>query len=339
MSLFRVPAEWERHSCTWLAWPHNESTFPQPILSKVEEIYCEIVYQLVSGEVVKILVNGEEEADRVYELLSDAGVDMSRVDIHMVPTMDVWVRDYAPIFVKRAGDGGLVGVKWKFNAWGLKYPELAVDDEAGRRILELSGASPLYRPYVIEGGGLEFSGDGLVLATKECLLNPSRNRGSSLEELERELREFLGAAHVIWFDRGLVGDDTDGHVDTFCRFTAPKIIALAEEHRENINRRILDEAYETLERVDREMELGLEILRVPFPQPVRVLDQEVPATYMNFYVGNRSILVPTFGVPEDEDALSLLSECFRHRRVVGVNCRELFYGFGGIHCITMQQPV
>ncbi len=334
----RAPAEWERHSCTWIAWPHNESTFPPQLIEKVEEAYCEMVYEVARGELVKILVNDESEAEKVQKLLEEAGPSMGNVEFHKVHTEDVWVRDYGPIFVRDEGLDVLVGVKWKFNAWGMKYPELAKDDEAGRQILNLSGAEPIYREYVVEGGAIEVSGNGILLTTEKCLLDPARNPGLSREDLELEFNRYLGVRDVIWFEEGLVGDDTDGHVDVFCRFVSPEKVVLAEEERENVNKRILERAYRRLAEYMESREAGIEIVRVPCPPPLKILDQYVPATYLNFYISNSAVLVPVFGVEEDETALSILADCFPHRRVVGILCKELFYGLGGIHCVTMQQP-
>ncbi len=335
---FRAPAEWERHSCTWIAWPHNESTFPPQLIGKVEEAYCEIVYEVARGEAVKILVNDEDEAERVQKLLEEAGSSMGNVELHKVHTEDVWVRDYGPIFVYSEDMGVLGGVKWRFNAWGMKYPELARDDEAGLQILNISGVKPIYRDYVVEGGAIEVSGNGILLTTEQCLLDPARNPGLSREDLELEFSRYLGAHDVIWFERGLVGDDTDGHVDVFCRFASPGTVVLAEEERENINKRILERAYRKLANYIEEGGTWIEIVRVPCPPPVKILDQHVPASYLNFYISNSAVLVPVFGVEEDEAALSILADCFPHRRVVGILCKELFYGLGGIHCVTMQQP-
>lgn len=325
----RAPAEWERHSCTWIAWPHNDSTFPPPIIWKVEETYCEMVYELSRGEVVKILVNDGKEADHVTVMLEQVGVRLSSVELLTVPTVDVWVRDYAPLFAKSESRGLLAAVKWRFNTWGMKYPELALDDSAGREILRLSGAKPFYRPYVVEGGAIEVSGDGILMTTKSCLLDPARNPGVTREEMEMELRRYLGAKRVLWFDEGLVGDDTDGHVDVFCRFTSPSTVVLAEERGEGVNRRILERAYKRLAGFREETGLELETLRAPCPPMIQVLDQRILASYLNFYIGNESVLVPVFGVREDEEALSILSECFKHRRVVGIRSGELFYGLGG----------
>ncbi|MEM0445062.1 MAG: agmatine deiminase family protein [Nitrososphaerota archaeon] len=336
--VYRAPAEWERHRCTWLAWPHNPDTFPEPILWRVEQIYCEMIREISRGEAVKILVNDEAEEKRAERLLDQAGVNLSLIEFHHVVTVDVWVRDYAPIFVERIGQGILCGIKWRFNAWGMKYADLALDDAAGREILRISGAMPVERGVVVEGGAIDLSGDGLLITTKECLLNPARNPGVSLEEVEAELKSFLGVEKVLWLERGVVGDDTDGHVDVFCRFVAHDTLLLLKERREGVNRDILEKAAQRIEDFSFKSQRRLEVHRVPAPAPVKVMGQYVPASYLNFYISNSSVLVPLFGVPEDEEALATLEESFHHRRVIGIRCPELFYGLGGIHCVTMQQP-
>lgn len=335
---FRAPAEWEKHSCTWLAWPHNTSTFPEPILDRVETIYCEMTREISRGELVKILVNDEREEDRVFGLLEQAGVKLNSVEFHRVVTVDVWVRDYAPIFVECVGSSGLWAVKWKFNAWGMKYEDLALDDKAGREILHLSRAEGVEGELVVEGGAIEVSGDGLLITTEENILHPARNPSKSKREIEAELQRFLGVKEILWFERGLVGDDTDGHVDVFCRFVSPETLLLSEERRDSVNGRILERVAQNIVEFSSKIQRGLDVVRAPCPRPVKVLDQLVPASYLNFYIANNSVLVPVFGAPEDEEALTTIAELFPHRRAVGIRCPELFYGLGGIHCVTMQQP-
>jgi agmatine deiminase len=296
-----------------------------------------MVAEISRGEAVRIIVPSKEAGERVLEMLDEHGAYESSVRIFEVCSADVWVRDYGPIFARILDGGRLAGVKWRFNAWGGKYDELAKDDETGRMILKLSGAEPVVRSLVIEGGAVEVSGDGLVIATEQCLLNPARNPGASRRLLETELAQFLGARHVLWLRRGLVGDDTDGHVDVFCRFAPGGKILLAET-RAGPNHDILEEAAATLTGYVDALGLPFSVVRVPMPPPVRVLGMTVPATYLNYYVTNAAVLLPVFGAREDEEAYSLLSECYPDRRVVGLRCPELFYGLGGPHCVTLHQP-
>ncbi len=296
-----------------------------------------MVAEVSRGEVVKIIVPSSEAGERVMEMLDEHGAYETSVELLELWSADVWVRDYGPIFAKILGWGRLAGVKWRFNAWGGKYGELAKDDETGRRILELSRAEPVVRSLVIEGGAVEVSGDGLVVATEQCLLDPARNPGANKRLLEAELAQFLGARHVLWLRRGLVGDDTDGHVDVFCRFAPGGKILLAEACAAP-NHDILEEAAATLTGYLDTLELPFSVVRVPMPPPVRVLGMTVPATYLNYYVTNAAVILPVFGAREDEEAYSLLSECYPDRRVVALRCPELFYGLGGPHCVTLHQP-
>jgi agmatine deiminase len=332
----QAPAEWERHEATWLVWPHNRGTFPDPILPRVEEDFAEMAAEISRGELVKILVRDPETADRADKMLAEHGARGSRTELVELVSADVWIRDYGPFFV-REGSGGLAGVKWRFNAWGGKYSDLAFDDETGRRVLELSRATPILRSLVVEGGALEISGDGLAMATEQCLLHPSRNLGLDKRTLEAELEKYLGVRRVLWLRRGVVGDDTDGHIDVFCRFAPGGRILLAED-RVGPNREILEEAAETLEAEIESLGLVLEIVRVPMPPAAVVLGAPVPASYLNFYVSNSAVILPVFGAREDEEALAVLSECYGDRRVVALRCPELFYGLGGPHCVTLQQP-
>ena len=331
-----MPAEWEPHEATWLAWPHDPETFGD--LPAVEEAYLAIIAALSRGERVNLLVRDEEMRDRVKTLLHGAGVDRAQVDLIPFDYADVWFRDYGPTFVVNRDGGGAGTVAWEFNAWGGRYPALTRDRRIPACLNRLLGF-PLFRPgIVLEGGSVDVNGEGTVLTTEQCLLDPNRNPGLGRVEMEDYLREFLGARQVVWLAGGIAGDDTDGHVDEVARFVSPSTVACAiEEDRADENYRILRENEGILRKARDQDGKPLEV--VPIPMPGRVGGEtRLPASYLNFYLGNRTVLVPVFADPNDGRALGVLSGLFPDREVVGIDCRALVEGMGAIHCITRQQP-
>jgi agmatine deiminase len=334
---YRMPAEWERHEATWLSWPKDPLTFPPDVIGRVEQIYVEMVHALAEGERVELLVDDLAMEGRVRRLLGEEVAGKKGVRFHRVKTADVWTRDYAPIFVR--GEKGVAAVKWRFNAWGNKYDELKADDEAGMRIAECAGL-PLFEPgIVLEGGSIDVNGRGTCLTTKQCLLNRNRNPHLNRAEIETYLRDYLGTTNVVWLNRGIAGDDTDGHIDDIARFVDDTtVICMVEEDPKDENHDPLEQNLELL-RVARN-ERGETLSVVPMRMPGSLeRDGRLPASYANFYIGNSAVLVPVFAHDENDiEALRKLRELFPGRKVVGIDCRALVYGFGGIHCVTQQQP-
>jgi agmatine deiminase len=329
---YRMPAEWERHEATWISWPKNADTFPSKILPAVEEAYVKMVDVLSKGEEVRILVDGAKEEGRVASLLRND----ANVSFHRIRTVDVWVRDYGPTYLK---GGDLALVRWSFNAWGRKYNDLLPDDEAGDRIATSSGLK-VFRPgVVLEGGSIDVNGSGTVLTTEQCLLNANRNPSLSKARLEDILREYLGIRNVVWLKEGIEGDDTDGHVDDIARFVAPGTVAMASErNREDSNHPTLETNRKLLELSRDEHGRRLQAVDVPMPDKVSSSEGRLPASHLNFYIGNEVVLVPTFGGDSDRRALRALEGAFPKRDVVGIDCRALVYGLGTIHCVTQQVP-
>jgi agmatine deiminase len=330
-----MPAEWEEHEATWLSWPKDPLTFPLDIIGRVEEIYLEMIESLQPGERVDVLVNDQKTEDRVSSMLSSK----KNVSFHQIHSQDVWMRDYGPIFVKKK-NGERAATKWIFNAWGGKYDQLLSDDETGIEIGRISG-DPIFEPGIIlEGGSIDVDGAGTCLTTKQCLLNQNRNPQLDKGQISGYLRNYLGGTNVVWLGEGISGDDTDGHVDDIARFVGPgKVICMVEEDPNDENHAALKKDYETLQAA--RLTDGSLIEVVPMRMPDKILDEDgkrLPASYANFYIGNDAVLLPIFGGKNDDAALSTLSEIFHDRNVVGINCTELVYGFGGIHCVTQQQP-
>jgi agmatine deiminase len=306
------------------------------VIGRVEQVYVKMIHALAEGERVDLLVDDLVMERRARRLVGEVS-KKENVRFHHIKTADVWTRDYGPIFVR--GDRSLAAVKWRFNAWGNKYDELKADDEAGMRMARSTGL-PVFKPaMVLEGGSIDVNGRGTSLTTEQCLLNKNRNPRLGRAEIEVYLREYLGAMKVIWLKRGIAGDDTDGHVDDVARFVDHKtVVCMVEDDVKDENHDPLGQNLELLSGARNE---GGERLRVvPMRMPGRLeRGGRLPASYANFYIANSAVLVPIFEHGNDNEALRKLREVFPGRNVVGIDCRALVYGFGGIHCVTQQHPL
>jgi agmatine deiminase len=345
---FSMPAEWEPHEATWLAWPHHPTDWPGK-LDAIRWVYCEVVRKIAPGELVRLLVRSaaEERSARAY--LARAGVPARRVEFIRHPTDRSWTRDSGPLFVRRRiGRGRETAiVHFHFNGWA-RYPDWRRD----RRVPEAAAAhlgKRLFkarandRDFVLEGGGIEVNGRGTLITTEECYLDPRtqvRNPGLGRRQFETALREYLGVTNVLWLGRGIAGDDTHGHVDDLCRFVNPSTLVLVkEDHRRDINRRALAEARERMRDFRLEDRSRPEVVPLPMPAPLFFDGDRLPASYANFYIANAAVLVPTFNDPRDRGALGILGELFADRPVVGIHAVDLALGFGTLHCLTQQQPI
>lgn len=342
-SATRMPAEWEPHEATWLAYPHSRSDWPGK-LSAVRWAFAEFVRLLSGRERVRLLVRNAREAERVRSVLRRSGADPDLVELHPVPTDRSWLRDSGPTFVFREGE--LHAVCWAFNAWG-RYANWKADRNVGRYVANSSGAAVLEpkvngRIVVMEGGSIESNGRGTILTTEQCLLGErrnARNPGLSRNAVERLLRDCLGATNVLWLGRGIAGDDTSGHVDTLARFVGGnRVAAIVETDRRDENYAPLQENLSRLRRMRDESGRALEVVELPMPRPLWFDGYRLPASYANFYIANDTVLVPTFNDTNDVAALRILRECFPDREVRGVHCVDIALGLGTLHCLAQQQP-
>jgi agmatine deiminase len=345
---YRMPAEWERHEATWLAWPHNPEDWPgkfQPI----PWVYAEIVRLLAAHERVHILVEDARAEGRAESILRRAGANLDRVSFHQWPTNRSWTRDSGPIFVRNVE--GRVGLtNWHFNGWA-KYPNWPLDDQVPGRVTELLGL-PEWQPalrladgsshrVVLEGGSIDTNGAGILLTTEECLLSEAqqRNPGVSREQLECVFSEYLGIEQVIWLGRGIAGDDTHGHVDDIARFVAPTtIVTCVEADTADPNHAPLAENLSRLKAARSLDGKPFSVIELPLAAEDDWARQRLPASYANFYIANDLVLVPTFQDPNDRVALNTLAELFPEREVIGIHCVDLVWGLGTLHCMTQQQP-
>lgn len=337
---YRMPAEWEPHTATWLAWPHNCDTWPNQ-LEEVQAIYLQMITALQGQEAVNLLVNDTPMASQVSQLLSAHGLHTDTITLYHCHTADAWLRDSGPIFLTPASGmaQSLALVDWRFNAWGNKYPEMLADDDLPRQIADLLGL-PSFRPgIVLEGGSIDVNGRGSCLVTEQCLLHPTRNPQMGRVDLERALYDYLGVRHVIWLGQGIVGDDTDGHIDDIARFVNPTTVVCAlTEDPHDANYAVLQDNYRRLQTATDQDGRPLQVIPLPLPGLVGTSEEPLPASYANFYIVNGAVLVPIYDHPQDQVALAVLQDVFADRRVIGIPCEPLVWGLGAMHCITQQQP-
>ena len=335
---YRMPAEWSPHGATWLSWPHNTESWPGRF-DTVEPAMTAIVTALVASEPVFINVLSLEHELHVQRVLETAGVDLEQVRFFLFPTNDAWCRDHGAIFVTREGEQPLAAVDCDYNAWGGKYPPWDLDEQIATRMADWLGVPRFSGGLVLEGGSIDVNGAGALLTTEQCLLNPNRNPSMSQAEIEQRLRALFGVQQIIWLGDGIVGDDTDGHVDDLTRFVAAhKVVTVVEADPADENHLALADNLERLRKTRLANGRPLEIIELPLPAPIHCDGQRLPASHANFYIANRSVLVPVFDDPNDAIALQRLAGCFPNRNVVPVDCRDLVWGLGAIHCLTQQLP-
>ena len=343
---FRMPAEWEPHRATWIAWPHHEPDWPGK-LGPIPWVYAEIARIIADHEPIEILCHSEAVRASAQEALEAHSVRPDRVRLHVVATDRVWLRDSAPTgVIDEAGD--VVLVNWAFNAWA-KYDNWQRDHQIGEAVERITGLrrEEPARPdtgdrLVLEGGGIETNGDGLLMVTEEWLLSDVqvRNAGLSRRDYENIFREWLGTDQTVWLGEGCVGDDTHGHVDDVARFVSRDTIVLAVENdpRDENHARSVDNL-RRLESASGGPGIGrLRLVQLPFPRPVVMNGERLPASYANFYIANGAVLVPTFNDPNDRVALNILSELMPRHRVIGIHAVDLVWGLGTLHCLTQQEP-
>ena len=338
-----MPAEWQPHEATWIAWPHHAADWPGKFTT-IPWVYTEIVRHLHTGEKIHLIVDDARHEKQARSALTKAGIDLAQVRFFNLATDRVWTRDYCPLFLTNArGESALTN--WRFNGWA-KYANWHKDDAVPDQletILNLPAWKPTAgtRRIVLEGGSIDVNGAGLLLTTEECLLSPvqERNPGLARADLERVFADYLGIRKVLWLGQGIAGDDTHGHVDDLARFVAPRtVVTVFETNEADPNYRPLQENSRRLREMTDVEGRPLEVVELPMPEPVIFAGQRLPASYANFYIANDKVLVPTFNDPHDRLALGILGDLFPTRQVVGIHAVDLVWGLGTVHCMTQQQP-
>jgi agmatine deiminase len=336
---YAMPAEWEPHQCTWISWPHNRDSWPGKF-EPVEPAMAQFVDALSQSELVRINVLNEAHEMHVRQLL-EGRANAGNVAFHRFPTNDAWCRDHGAIFVKRdSSEDPLLALDFQFNAWGGKYPPFDLDNAIAAQMASALGTPCYSHPMVLEGGSIDVNGAGALLTTEQCLLHPNRNPSMTRDQIESALRETLGVRQIIWLGDGIVGDDTDGHIDDLTRFVnEDTVVTVVEANRSDENYQVLAENRERLAAVRLHDGRSLNVVELQMPKPVEYKGDRLPASYANFYIGNRMVLMPTFNDPADAANIEILARCFPERDVIGIDCTDIVLGLGTFHCLTQQVPV
>lgn len=336
---YRFPAEWEPHEATWISWPHRHGISFPDAYDRVIPTFVSMVRALAPSEIVRINVLDKAQEAEVKALLKD--VPPERVEFFHIPTNEPWCRDHGPVFLKKSTSPTLAAVDFGYNAWGWKYPPCDFDDAVATRVAQALNI-PVFDlgNFVLEGGSIDGNGDGTLLTTRSCLLNPNRNPKLSEADIEKKLRDSLGVKQILWLGDGIEGDDTDGHIDDITRFVARNVVLTAvEENPDDPNYEPLQQNLHTLHSMALPDGTPLVVDPLPMPPAIYREGQRLPASYANFYIGNSVVLLPAFRDSNDQWAASILRQHFPGREIVLIDCHELIWGLGAFHCLTQQQPV
>ena len=338
---YYFPAEFAPQAATWLSWPHKEASWPGKIHT-IFPFYSQFVKELTLGQKVCINVNDEAMKNFAIGHLQNAGVDLSKVDFFFHPTNDAWCRDHGTAFLitPNTTENKKVIVDWDYNAWGNKYPPYDLDDVIPTLIGKQYNIPVFYPKIVMEGGSVEFNGKGTIMTSTACLLNPNRNPHLDQGQIEKYLCNYYGAEQILWVNDGIVGDDTDGHIDDTVRFTnEDTVLTVVEENKQDENYQLLQDNLQQLKQMRLLSGKQLNIVELPMPDAVVYDDQRLPASYANFYIANHAVIVPIFNCAKDDKALQIIQSCFPERKVVGIDSTEIIWGLGSFHCMSQQEPL
>ncbi len=335
---FHFPAEWAAHTATWLSWPHKEASWPGKI-DTIYKPYCEFIKVVTEGELVRINVANEQMIAFAKEQLLNVGVDLNKIEFFNFATNDAWCRDHGPAFLINPTTHQKVIVDWGYNAWGGKYPPYDLDDVIPTKIAQHFNL-PVYHPNIVmEGGSVDFNGNGTVLTTTACLLNKNRNPHLTQQQIEAYLQHYYRVEQVLWLGDGIIGDDTDGHIDDITRFVnEDTVVTVVEENKNDENYHILQENLTALKSMRLLNGKQLNVIELPMPDAVIYDEQRLPASYANFYISNAAVVVPTYRCDNDDKALSILQQCFTDRKVIGIDSTDIIWGLGSFHCLSQQEP-
>ncbi len=332
------PAEFAEHVATWLSFPHKEASWPGKINS-IYPNYSAFVKELALSEKVRVNVYDEAMKSFARKHFEKAEVDMNQVEFFIHPTNDAWCRDHGPAFLLNKNTNQKAIVDWGYNAWGNKYPPYDLDDVIPTLIAKQFNLPVFYPGIVMEGGSVEFNGNGTLLTSTACLLNPNRNPHLNQEQIEKYLCDYYGIEQVLWVDEGIIGDDTDGHIDDTVRFVNENtVLTVIEEKKNDENYDLLQHNLKQLKQMRLLNGQQLNIVELPMPDLVIYEEQPLPASYANFYIANKSVIVPTYRCAKDDKALQIIQQCFPDRKVVGIDSTDIIWGLGSFHCLSQQEP-
>ncbi len=336
---YYFPAEFTKHDATWLSWPHKEASWPGKIES-IYPVYAEFIRLLAEGEQVNINVADEGMKKKALQHLEKISADLGKIKFFFHPTNDAWCRDHGPAFLvnPNAAQKKII-VDWGYNAWGGKYPPYDLDDNIPTLIAQHYNIPVVYPGIVMEGGSVDFNGKGTVLTTTSCLLNQNRNPQLNRSQIEAYLRNYYGVDNILWLGDGIVGDDTDGHIDDLTRFVnETTVVTVVEEDRNDENYSVLQEIVKSLKGFRLQNGKQLDIIELPMPSAVVYDGMRLPASYANFYISNKYVIVPTFRDKNDDRALQILQTSFVDRKVIGLDSVDIIWGLGSFHCLSQQEP-
>lgn len=336
----RYSAEWEAQHAIWLSWPHNEKEWGKKRIEKIKEFYIELINTILEFQDVNLIIPDEEFLKETCCSMSQQKHKLKKV---IIPNNDIWIRDYGPFFMEitNGKKKEQLIVNFEFNAWGGKFPPWNLDNNVSKEIAFYLGCEIESYPIIMEGGSLEFSGDGLILTTEQCLLNKNRNPDLSKNEIENILKSVFNTEEIIWLKQGLEGDHTDGHIDDVVRFVGPrKILICKSNHKKDNNYEHLNESIEYLQKWTHPKKgYKLEVIELPMPDRIEIKNERLPNSYANFIFVNGGVIIPTFSCPSDKKALKIFKKVFPDRKVAGIDCSLLIEEGGGLHCMTKQEPL
>ncbi len=336
---YKFPAEFALHSATWLSWPHKEESWPGKI-DAIFPSYSLFIKELTKGE--KVCINVADEAMKAFAVghLQKADVDLSKIEFYYHPTNDAWCRDHGPAFlINPDAAQKKVIVDWGYNAWGNKYPPFDLDDVIPTLIGKKLNIPVYYPEIVMEGGSVEFNGKGTLLTSRSCLLNPNRNPHLNQSQIEEYLSNYYGVDQILWIDEGIVGDDTDGHIDDTVRFVnEDTVLTVIEANKNDENYKLLQHNLKQLQQMRLLNGKQLNIIELPMPDKLVYEGQRLPCSYANFYIANKSVIVPVFHSKNDDKALEIIQQCFPSREVIGIDSTDIIWGLGSFHCLSQQEP-
>jgi agmatine deiminase len=335
---FHFPAEFAPHTATWLSWPHKEASWPGKI-DTIFPVYAQFIKLVAEGEKVNINVADEKLKQFAVSHLEKVDADFKNIHFFFHPTNDAWCRDHGPAFLINPTEKKKMILDWGYNAWGGKYPPFDLDDVIPTLIAKHYNIPVVHPGIVMEGGSVEFNGKGTLLTTRACLLNPNRNPHLNQSQIEEYLIDYYGVNHILWLGDGIIGDDTDGHIDDLTRFVnSDTVVTMVEESKGDENYEILQDNLKELKTLHLENGKPLNIVELPMPAPVVYEEQRLPASYANFYIANKYVVVPTFRDKNDDKALTILQSCFPDRKVIGLDSTDIIWGLGSFHCLSQQEP-
>jgi len=333
------PAEWHEHDATWLSWPHKEASWPGK-LDAIYSPYSQFIKAVSEGERVCINIPNEELKQQAINYLLKADVNLEKITFYDHPTNDAWCRDHGPAFLLNPhAENPKIIVDWTYNAWGNKYPPYDLDDIIPTLVGKALHVPVVYPAIVMEGGAVDFNGAGTLLTTTSCLLNPNRNPQLSKQQIEEYLCNFYGVDQILWLGDGIVGDDTDGHIDDITRFVNEStVVTVIEENKQDDNYGPLQDNLKLLKEMRLLNGKQLDIIELPMPAAIIYEGQRLPASYANFYISNAAVVVPTYRDKNDEKALDIIASCFPNRKIIGIDSTDVIWGLGSWHCLSQQEP-